>query len=167
VTWLFTLLESGGVSNVLIRIWNASHISFRTGHARNRAAFEFEIWSALSSCPIQHWIDEGNAQRLSYSQGNARILKSSIRQARRCRWARVVSPDALHSTTTASRPTRLGSSLVDFRERLLSLRAAAGLRTMYGGCKAASASAFCPKIRTTGGGRMTAWARCHRCYRFY
>jgi hypothetical protein len=26
---------------------------------------------------------------------------------------------------------------------------------------------FCPKIRTTGGGRMTAWARCHRCYRFY
>jgi putative transposase len=26
--------------------------------------------------------------------------------------------------------------------------------------------AFCPKIRTTGGGRMTAWARCHLCCHF-
>jgi len=38
------------------------------------------------------------------------------------------------------------------------------VRLPLGAAKAARL--FCPKIRTTGGGRMTAWVRCRRCSHF-
>jgi len=51
----------------------------------------------------------------------------------------------------ASRPSRLGSSLVAFRKRLLSLRAAAGLRMTDGGCNAVSLSALLQRLLSIGG----------------
>ena len=51
----------------------------------------------------------------------------------------------------ASRPSRLGSSLVAFRKRLLSLRAAAWLRMTDGGCNAVSLSALLQRLLSIGG----------------
>jgi hypothetical protein len=57
----------------------------------------------------------------------------------------------LRENTHASRQIRLGSPLVDFRERLLSVRGAAGLRLTGGSCKGVSPSALLQSLLSIGG----------------
>ncbi len=75
--------------------------------------------------------------------------KPSMRQARRCRWARVVLPTAFDYH--ASRQIRLGSPLEEFGERLLALRAAARLRMTGGGYRGLSPSALLRSLLAIGG----------------